>query len=123
MTVKEAFSTKLGSTFCARIPSFSQVNMPNVGVQVLLLVKSEKKSSIFFVHPFDCSRPCSANIALKRFLSRMDPPVVIQLKMPRKVLPAHLALPGSLDAMHGALVDRKRIVVVDDDLAHWAADR
>ena len=53
----------------------------------------------------------------------MDPPVVIQLKMPRKVLPAHLALPWSLDAMHGALVDRKRIVVVDDDLAHWAADR
>ena len=53
----------------------------------------------------------------------MDPPVVIQLKMPRKVLPAHLALPRPLDAMHGALVDRKRIVVVDDDLAHWAADR
>ena len=53
----------------------------------------------------------------------MDPPVVIQLKMPRKVLPAHLALPRPLNAMHGALVDRKRIVVVDDDLAHWAADR
>ena len=47
VTVKEAFSTKLGSTFCARIPPFSQVNMPNVSVQILLLVESEKRSSIF----------------------------------------------------------------------------
>ena len=46
VTVKEAFSTKLGSTFCARIPPFSQVNMPNVSVQILLLVESEKRSSI-----------------------------------------------------------------------------
>ena len=66
--------------------------------------------------------PCSADIALKRFLPRVNSSVIVKLKVARKVLSAQLALPRSLHPMHGALVDRKGIVVVDDNLADGAAD-
>ena len=39
VTVKEPLSAKLGAAVAAGIPSFSQVNVPNVSVQVLLLVE------------------------------------------------------------------------------------
>ena len=66
--------------------------------------------------------PCSADVALKRFLPRVNPPVVVKLEVARKVLSTQLALPRSLHPVHGSLVDGKGIVVVDDNLADRAAD-
>ena len=43
VTVKEPLSAKLGAAVAAGIPSFSQVNMPNVSVQVLLLVEPKNR--------------------------------------------------------------------------------
>ena len=43
VTVKETLSAKLGAAVAAGIPSFSQVNMPNMSVQVLLLVEPKKR--------------------------------------------------------------------------------
>ena len=43
VTVKEALSAKLGAAVAAGIPSFSQVNVSNVSVQVLLLVEPKKR--------------------------------------------------------------------------------
>lgn len=105
VTVKEPLSAKLGAAVAAGIPSFSQVNVPNVSVQVLLLVE-----------------PCSADIALKRFFPRVNPPAVVELKVARKLLSTHLALPGAFHPVHRALVDCEGIVVVDDNLAERAAD-
>ena len=66
--------------------------------------------------------PCSTDITLKRFFPRVDSPVIVQLQMARKVLSTQLALPRSLNPVHGTLVDGKGVVVVDDDLAEGAAD-
>ena len=66
--------------------------------------------------------PCSANIALKRFLPRVNPPVVVKLKVARKVLSTQLALPRPFHPVHRALVDGEGVVVVDDNLAEGAAD-
>ena len=41
VTVKEPFSPKLGAAFAAGIPAFAQVDVPNVSVQVLLLIEPE----------------------------------------------------------------------------------
>ena len=43
VTVKEPLSAKLGATVVAGIPSFSQVNVPHVSVQVLLLVEPKRR--------------------------------------------------------------------------------
>ena len=43
VTVKEPLSAKLGAAVAAGIPSFSQVNVPNVSVQVLLLVEPKNR--------------------------------------------------------------------------------
>ena len=66
--------------------------------------------------------PCSANIALKRFLPRVNPPVVVKLKVAGKVLSTQLALPRPFHPVHRALVDGEGVVVVDDNLAEGAAD-
>ena len=66
--------------------------------------------------------PCSANIALKRFFPRVNPPMVVKLKMASKVLSTQLTLPRPFHPVHWALVDCKGIVVVDDNLAERAAD-
>ena len=68
------------------------------------------------------SSPCSADIALKRFFPRVNPPVVVELKVARKLLSTHLALPRAFHPVHRALVDCEGIVVVDDNLAKRAAD-
>ena len=43
VTVKEALSAKLGATVAAGIPPFSQVNVSNMSVQVLLLIEPKKR--------------------------------------------------------------------------------
>ena len=44
VTVKETFSAKLGAAVAAGIPPFSQVNVPNVSVQILLLVEPRREN-------------------------------------------------------------------------------
>ena len=68
------------------------------------------------------SSPRSADIALKRFFPRVNPPVVVELKVARKLLSTQFALPGAFHPVHRALVDCEGIVVVDDNLAERAAD-
>ena len=50
VTVKETFSAKLGAAVAAGIPPFSQVNVPNVSVQILLLVEP-KRRKFLKMHP------------------------------------------------------------------------
>ena len=88
MAVKQSFPPELHLTNITLVSPLPQVDVPHVGLQVLLLVE-----------------PRPADVALEGFVTRVNPPVIHQLKMSGKILPAELTSPGSLKTMNRTLVD------------------
>ena len=83
VTVQKSLASELHATLLALVPPLAQVDVADVGVEVLLLVEP---------HP--------THLALEGLVPRVNPAVIDKLQMSGKLLSALSASPGSVTSVH-----------------------
>ena len=100
VAVQKSLASELHATLSALVPPLPQVNVADMGVEVLLLVEP---------HP--------THLALEWLVPRVNPPVIDKLEMSGKLLSALSASPGSVTSVHRSLVYGESVLIVDSDAA------